>query len=119
MLYLTSYIMCCKSHLQVGYKEKETFHSEKGRQLPDEFVSFFVSIFKLGKVLLLLSSTYSSSTSFGNFFFKDLANSVSFFLVSVPKYLGTKLFCSFLFKFYVLFEKCSLHKKSMSPFRIS
>ena len=33
----------------MGFKEKEKFYLEKGRQHHDEFVSFFVSLFKLGK----------------------------------------------------------------------
>ena len=39
-----------------GFEEKETFYSENGRQLPDEFVSFLVSFLKLEKVKLWLSS---------------------------------------------------------------
>ena len=47
--YLIVDILLCKNHLKMSLT-KETFYSEKGRQLPDEFVCFFVCLFKQGKI---------------------------------------------------------------------
>ena len=41
----------------------------------------------------------------------DMSSSDSFFLFSVPKYLGSKLFYSFLAQTSCIFEKCSPQKK--------
>ena len=50
------------------FKENETFYSEKGRQFPDEFVSFFLFLFsnqdRFRSGLAVLQC--SSSTFFGN-----------------------------------------------------
>ena len=35
-------IYCVVKAIYKEFKEKETFYSEKGRQFPDEFVSFFL-----------------------------------------------------------------------------
>ena len=37
--------------------KKEIFYSEKGKQISQEFVSFLIFTFKIGKISLWLSST--------------------------------------------------------------
>ena len=47
-----------------GFKEKEIFYFKKIRQLPGEFFSFFVSLFRLGEIKLWLSLTMQQFDDF-------------------------------------------------------